>query len=495
MNTTKSTKVTLIQHPTVAIKITGFTNPDFDYLAYSGIYLGNIYRRIIPASLARVASVMERELGFEVDILDLRVADCDREERYKVLDWEGYQVEVLKVGAPFSYADQAILESDIIGISSHFTYESGVVKDLIGYIKQLNPQVKVIVGGADVSARPHDYLAFGADLAFIGDFNPQELASGNWEPRMVGAYRHPFEALTKPAFHKLPHLMEYEDSHDGPVPEGVQTPIGFIYFTRGCPRECNFCESRKSVYEYLDLEVATAMLDHYQQAGIRTLNIVDDNLLLQAANKEGRKRLLELLQALRDRKFAWEFPNGLEVGRLSKNGVLDEELMEALFTHTVDSETGQIVGAYRLYLPVETFDRRADYSKLKPLNEQNGIIAWLASCGLPELDFGIVLPPDADHDLMEKTKNGYLEIRDIVNTFGSARARYSVFHLIPIATFRSMQTKYSVQELPEGWHFYFPVYDGLHFSARELFEERLRLIKEVDFENYQSMRRGQYAYA
>lgn len=495
MNITKRMKVTLIQHPTVAIKITGFTDPEFDYLADSGIYLGNIYRKIIPASLARVASVIERELGYDVDILDLRVADSDREERYKVVDWEGYKVEVLRIGAPFGYADQAICESDIIGISSHFTYESGVVRDLIGYIKEINPMVKVIVGGADVTARPRDYLAFGADISFVGDFDPQALASGDWTQRVVGPYRHPLETLTNPAFHKLPHLMEYEDSHDGPVPDGVQTPIGFIYFTRGCPRECNFCESRKTAYEFLDLDVAISMLENYRRAGISTLNIVDDNLLLQAANKEGRNNLLALMKKMREMEFAWEFPNGLEVGRLSKKGVLDEELMEALFCHTVDPDTGQIIGAYRLYLPVETFDRRGDYTKLKPLQEQNWIIAWLAGCGLPEIDFGVVLPPDTDHSGLEKTKEGYLEIKEIVNTFGSAKARYSIFHLIPIATFRTMLTKYSVDELPEGWHFYFPVYDGLHFSARELFEQRLRLIKEVDFENYQSMRRGQYAYA
>ena len=488
-------KVTLIQHPTVAIKIDGFTHPDLDYFSASGLYLGNIYRRIIPASLARVASVIEEELAYDVDILDLRIVGCDNEETYKTMDWEGYNLEVRRVGAPFSYADRVICESDIIGLSSHFTYESGVVRDLIAYLKQINPQVKVIVGGADVSARPNDYLGFGADVAFVGDFNPYALAELGPQPKIVGSYRHYFEALTRPAFHKLGRLMEYEDSHDGPVPVGVRPPIGFIYFTRGCPRECNFCESRQTVYEHLDLDTAVAMLENYRRAGIHTLNIVDDNLLLQAANREGRARLLDLFQTLRDMEFAWEFPNGLEIGRLSKKGMLDEELMDALFSHTRDPLTDRLTGAYRLYVPVETFDKRNSYSKLKPLQELNNTIAWLASSGLPEIDFGVVIPPDADNRTFEATKEGYLNIRDIVNSNGDTKARYSIFHLIPIATFRGMQTKYSIHELPEGWNFYFPIYDGLHFSARELFEARLRLVKEIDFENYQSMRMGKYAYA
>lgn len=489
-----SMKVLMIQHPTVALKISGFTS-DFEEFAKSGVYLGNVYRRIIPASLSRVASVIERRLGAEVSIIDLRVADPEREETYNTIDWEGYTVETRRVGAAFSYADQEISEADWVGLSSHFTFESGVIRDMIAHVKKVNPRAKVIVGGADVSARPHDYLRFGADVACVGDFNPQVLTEDVREPRVVAPHRHPFEDLIAPSFHKLQHLMEYRDSHDGPVPEGVPYPIGFLYFTRGCPRECDFCESRKTKYETLDLDLAVSMLENYWNAGIRTLNLADDNLLLQAASKEGRVRLLGILKAMRDIGFAWEFPNGLEVGRLLARDGLDDELMESLFSHTIVPETGRLVGAYRLYVPVETFDRRGEYRKLKPLEEQNKIIAGLAGCGLPEIDFGVVLSPLADRDTLRHTRDGYLEIKDIMSSHGPTRARYAVFHLIPIAEYRSMPTKYSVDEFPEGWNFYFPVYDGANFSARELFEERLRLVKEVDPQNYQSMSKGQYDYS
>lgn len=488
-------KVTLLQHPTVALKISGFSSPEFAEFADSGVYLGNVYRRIIPASLSRVASVIERALNADVDIIDIRVADYDREETYKTIEWEGYTIEARRVGASFGYADQAINTSDWIGLSSHFTFESGVIKDLIAHAKKVNPTVKVMVGGADASARPYDYLAFGADLVFVGDFDPRALDKRQEGQQIFGPYRHPFEDLTKPSFGKLQHIMEYKDSHDGPVPQGVPFPIGFIYFTRGCPRECNFCESRRTIYEALDLDVAVSMLESYRQAGIQTLNLSDDNLLLQSATREGRTRLLTLLSVMRDMHFAWEFPNGLEVGRLLRGEALDEELMDALFSHTTDTETGKITGAYRLYVPVETFDRRSEYRKLRPLEEQNRIIKGLVEHGLPEIDFGVVLPPDANHDTFQHTMDGFLEIKKIVTVHSRAKARYAVFHLIPIAEFRKMSTKYSVSEFPEGWNFYFPVYDGANFSARELFERRLRLIKEIDYENYQIMHKGIYSYA
>ena len=493
--TTKRIKITLIQHPTVALKIRGFNGPGFDEFAESGLYLGNIYRRIIPDSLSRVASVMERELPAEVDILDLRVLDPNREKTYKVVNWDKYTIDVSRIGASFSRMDKAIDESDWIGFSNHFTFESGIIRDLIAYVKKLKPTIRIMVGGADVSARPHEYLAFGADLAFVGDFNPQAFAENANTKRVIGAHRQPFKDLIKPSFDKLLHLMEYKDSHDGPVPDGVPFPIGFIYFTRGCPRECNFCESRKTKYEPLDLDSAITMLENYHASGIRTLNLSDDNLLLQAATKDGRIRLLSILKTMRKMGFAWEFPNGLEIGRLLGKEGLDEELMEALFRPTVDPITSRITGGYRLYVPVETFDHRENYRKLRSLQDQNKIIAGLAGSGLLEVDFGVVLPPDTDSETIQNTKKGYLEIKDIISINGNVKARYAVFHLIPIAEFRTMATKYSVNDFPEGWNFYFPNYDGDHFTANKLFEARLGLIKEIDFQNYQSMRIGQYDYS
>lgn len=488
--------IALVHLPTVALKVNGFTDPRFAVFADSGAYLGNVYRRIIPPSLSRLAAVIEAELPAEAAILDIRTADYRREETYKEADWEGYVVEARRVGGPFELADDLIVESDWVGISSHFTFESDVVREFIAHVRRINPAVNVMVGGADVKARPRDYLRFGADLAFRGDFDPAAFTGYDGTPTIVPEHRHPFPKLTKPAFDKLERLGDYDESHDGPVPDGVGSPIAFTYLTRGCPRECDFCESRRTKFEVLDLENSIQMLEHYRRAGIKTLNFADDNLLLAAAKRDTREHLLELFRVMRDLEFAWEYPNGLEVGRLiDKHGALDEELMEAMFSHTVDPDTGRLVGAYRVYVPVETFDRRHEYRKLKPLDVQNTILRWLARAGLVEIDFGVVLPPSADEETFENIKRGYSGIREIVTDGGDTKARYAVFHLIPISLYRGMRTKYSVDAFPEGWNFYFPVYDGENFSARELFERRLEVIQEIDPSNIDSMLVGQYDYA
>jgi hopanoid C-3 methylase len=488
--------IALVHLPTVALKVKGFTDPQFAMFADSGAYLGNVYRRIIPPSLPRIAAVIEAELPAEAAILDIRAADHRREETYKEVDWEGYVVEARRVGGAFELADDLVSDCDWLGLSSHFTFESDVVRQFIAHARQINPAVKIMVGGADVKARPRDYLRFGADLAFLGDFQPTAFEGYDGTPTIVPEQRYPFRKLTTPAFDKLEQLGNYDESHDGPVPDGVGSPIAFTYLTRGCPRECDFCESRRTRFEVLDFESCVTMLEHYRRAGIQTLNFADDNLLLAAAKPDTREQLLALFQVMRDLEFAWEYPNGLEIGRLiDKDGELDEELMETMFSHTVAPHTGKLIGAYRVYVPVETFDRRHEYRKLKPLELQNKILRWLARAGLIEIDFGVVLPPSADGETFKNIQRGYSEIREIITEGGETKARYAVFHLIPISLYRGMKTKYSVDAFPEGWNFYFPVYDGDNFSARELFERRLEVVQEVDPANFESMLVGRYDYA
>jgi hypothetical protein len=101
---------------------------------------------------------------------------------------------------------------------------------------------------------------------------------------------------------------------------------------------------------------------------------------------------------------------------------------------------------------------------LKSLSEQNTIIEWIVESGIPEVDFGVVLPADADERTFDSIRAGYTKFRQMIEAKGRVRARYAIFHLIPIALYRGMETKYSVEEFPEGWNFYFPVYDGTHFS-------------------------------
>jgi hypothetical protein len=492
--TRRQTKVTLIHHPTAALHVDGFADSDLSDLE-GGIYLGNTYERVMPSSLLRVASVLDRHPALEVDILDLRLSDTKHRDIYKTIEWENqYRIRVERVGNPFDYCNDRIEDADWVGLSSHFTFESGIIRDLIHHLKKTKPQIKIMVGGADVKARPSDYIAFGADLAFVGDCDPNVIEAYRGGKHVIAHRPSLIEEFAEPAFEKLPRLRDYVESYDGPVPKGVGYPIGYMYLSRGCPRECDFCETRRTKFDRLSLDQSLVALERYRSAGITTLNFTDDNLLLIAAKPSGRSDLIELFKTMRRMGFAWEFPIGLEIGRFIKDGQVDEELMEVMFDHSVDTATGRFTGAYRMYVPLETFERREHYKKLRSGTEQNKVLTWLAGAGLPEIDFGVVLPPSATEETFSATRDGYLQVKDIIHSNGATKARYAAFHLIPIALFRAMQTKYTIDEFPEAWNLYFPNYDGDHFTGRELFERRLKLIKEIDPPNFRNMRFGQYTY-
>jgi len=478
-------KIILINHPTVsfALEEHGGTK--------DVLYLGNSYKYAMPISLVRVATILESKLGIDADIFDMKASPFARNEVYKEVDFGLRNALISRVGINIEMIDEIVEGYDAVGFSNHFTYESGIVRELIQRCRTKHPKIKILAGGADVKARPHFYINAGADMAFVGDINIDAIRDNDWSsPTIVPAYRYPFEGLSKPDFSKLSDVSIYTDSHDGPVPEAVTEPVGFAYFTRGCPRECDFCESRRTKFEALPIEAAFDMLDHYVASGIKTINFSDDNFLLLK-----RPYLESLLGKMRELGFAWEFPNGLEIGRFIPKGELDRDLVDLIFGNHTDPQTGNHVGAYRAFIPVETFDARDNYKKLKPVEDQNAVINAIADNGIPEINFGVVLAPDSTDETFMAIEDGYMGIRRVLDNYPNLKSRFSIFHLIPIALHRGMNTLYSAEEFPEGWNFYFPIYDGKNFSSMELFEKRIDTIMRVDPAAQETMRTGIYNYA
>ncbi|WP_068086062.1 cobalamin-dependent protein [Polycladidibacter stylochi] len=476
--------ILLINHPTVKFSIRHIAKRD-------DIQLGNTYRYTMPISLVRVATILENDLGVKTEILDMKASYFAKEVNYRKVKFNQMTATLHRVGLDMDILLDHITKYDAVGLSNHFTFESGIVKEIIHFCRKHNPKIKVLVGGADVKARPNYYLECGADLAFLGDINPNAILEADWsKPKIIQSYRYPIEKLNKPDFNKLSDLKIYTDSHDGPVPQGVTTPVGFTYFTRGCPRECDFCESRRTKFEALPIDHALEMLTHYSNHGIKTINFSDDNFLLLK-----RPYIETLLTHMRRLKFAWEFPNGLEVGRFIRNGEVDRELISLLFSNYKDHLTGQHIGAYRAFIPVETFEKRANYKKLKPVNEQNAVIKEIITHNIPEINFGVVLPPNAKQSTFDAIHNGYKEIKKILNENKYTKSRFSIFHLIPIALHRSMKTLRSVDDFPEGWNFHFPIYNGTHLTAEELFINRIETIMKIDPAAHHSMMNGIYSYA
>lgn len=470
-------KALLVQQPTTELKVLGITKEP--------IVLGNTYGAAMPSSLTRVTRALRQQVD-EVRISDLRIADPSNRTLHKKYKWEGGTLEVNRVGADFQRIDDEVKETDVVGISSHFTCESEVVGALIRHIKRVNKRTKVVVGGADVKARPQAYIKAGADLAVRLGLNPETIKNFPKEPQIVSTLPPNLKEAVLPDFDPLKdNLSKYTIGHDGDLPEGIRPPVATIYFSRGCDEGCDFCETRNK-FEILDLEDAKALLRSYKLARITTLDIVDDNLLCETARD--REKLIELFKYMQEENFAWNFPNGLEIRNfIAEDGEIDQELLAALFN----------TGRFGTYIPIETFEKREKYEKLTSLETQNRIIAAIASKKPLRLSFGVIMTPDATEETVDRIKSEYLKIRGVVSSAssGKTKIRCSVFHLSPIASLREMQCKYSEAEYPELRHFHVPAYDGTTFSARELLLKKLEIMKVVDPANFEALSGGVYQYA
>lgn len=218
------------------------------------------------------------------------------------------------------------------------------LKPVMETIKEFDPTIKTIVGGAHATAAPqHTVKYFGRELldfVFVGEGEIgfpiflRELARGadaefqkapglGWFAD--GALRlnprgeeQDLDKLGMPAW-DLIIPESYPFSPHGVVCKNF--PIAPIMSTRGCPYMCTFCSSantklrKRSIALVLE-EVKMLQKEH----GIREFHMVDDNFTLELDYAKDFMRAL-LAEGI---KASWATPNGIRLERL------DKELLELM---------------------------------------------------------------------------------------------------------------------------------------------------------------------
>lgn len=448
-----------------------------------------------------VAGIL-RHLG-NVAIVDMKLGESEREEFFKEFQYGKGTIKCYRKGAGFESAGAAIKASDILVLTSNFTRSSGIVVDFIKYAKSVNPRIKIIVGGSDATPRPEHYLKNGADIVVLGE--------GEYIlPRLVQAVtkNRPLEGITGIAYGQngsvrhnsrnpatdrvnvddipLPaldlverHLENYVEAFEGPLPENVKTPIGILETSRGCMEACSFCTTphlRKD-YRFMSTGRIKEWLGHFKKFGIETLVLMEDNLLSRLRFPDGRKKVMELFNLLRDCGFAWEFGNGLEIGKFMSEGRIDHELIDKMFYH--DVRDGQYLGCYRLYTPLESLHQEPDkvHKKLRPYDQELGILEAIAATQIPMMTFGIIIGrPDDTDETLKLTEKRCLEIKRLVEARG-VDAYFTPYlnTLFPgTADYEKYRTllKYDIENFPELYHFHTAGMQTENFAP-----ERLTILK------------------
>lgn len=237
------------------------------------------------------------------------------------------------------YAVQS--KPDIVGFSM-FSHDLPSVSKSTRLIKEVLPNVTILLGGPHPSAMPQETLNIIKHAGFLFKGEAE-----NGLPKLVRYLGH--DASVK--LSDIPGLYWREgenilcnsqdfcedldsfsfpswDLHDPriypPAPQGMifkNLPLAPVMITRGCPFDCTFCAAHTIMgkkIRFRSLDNAIKEVEYlYNNYGVREIHILDDNFTLSKQYaKDFCNRLIDTKL-----KITWCCPNGIRIDSL------DEELV------------------------------------------------------------------------------------------------------------------------------------------------------------------------
>lgn len=296
----------------------------------------------LPLGLLYLASALRDGDGIETSILDSLV--------HADLSTLASQTPPIRFGMqPREIAERARdFAPDVVGIGSNFGAFFDDAIETIEALREALPGALLIAGGADVSARPEEYLerAPGLDAAVLGEGEVPlrnllgRLRHGrDWSevPGLVirqgdrlhrtppqpsimdlDSYRLDFDRIDLEQYFRLyaagyPSRVSYEYP-------GAERAVSLVT-SRGCPYECIFCSIQVHMGHRFRWHEAEYVVDQIrtlvERYDVRHLHFEDDNLTL---HKPRFKAILRgIIEGGLD--ITWDTPNGVRAD------ILDEEII------------------------------------------------------------------------------------------------------------------------------------------------------------------------
>lgn len=307
-----------------------------------------------PLGLGYLAALLEKN-GHEVIIQDYNLSFVGEQVKENFLD-----PQTIRYGA----TDEEIRESirafkpDLVGISSIFTPFYRDAARIAALVKELNPKILTVLGGAHSSMEYEkviqdpcvDMVIRGeAEIPFTELVNRLSRGESRDFPGVVwkrddgsvsdngmGEQVKNLDDLPLPAYHML-NMPFYTSRKDKNFAYSMRFPIGHMITSRGCPYTCVFCSTRNFFPNYRVnspqrvIEEIEFLIKTY---GVREIHFHDDAFLIQ------RKRVVEICRLLKEKKLniTWQISQGVNLN------LVDEELLKIMHES----------GMYRMGLPIES---------------------------------------------------------------------------------------------------------------------------------------------
>lgn len=418
------------------------------------------------------------------------------------------------VGDGMQRLPHALWDADVVCITANFTLEAYPVVQAIATLRRLDPNKLILVGGRDAMARPDYFLRMGADLVAYGDadYSLPELLVRLYRDedlddlvksrclvqtgeriQMDGLPFMRFEFLKNP-------LTHYCESGGGQFLPSILKKGGVAYFesSRGCFRECGYCTERLTKRSEMSVQRFKDEVAWYRANGVSTVMLSDDNLLQRLNHGErGELELIEMFEYLKKMEMVWEFPVGIEIGRLMQKDSSDfrEHLFDLMFWNSDDPDN--FSGAFRGLVPFENILADGDapetnLRKMRTVNENMQILSRVIAAGMPQINLAVMLGfPDATKEKLKATRKNLetiMEIRDDITDESDrligSHINFSLFNATPYPgtpyfdeVIREKRLEYGIEEHPELWNLYTSVVRGDTFTAAENTENRHELLQ------------------
>ena len=336
--------------------------------------------------------------------------------------------------------------ADIVGFSCYI-WNIEKVMEVSALIKLIRPDIRIILGGPEVSFDPEYYLKTipQAEAVLMGegeDILPSYVLGRR---DMVGMAYRDENGITVNHGQAI-----YEGFASAPFPYTAdelldKAKIFYLETSRGCPFSCAYCLSgREGKVRYRDIKTALSDIDRFIDAGVplikyidRTFNC-DENRARQIyshiLSKNGKTKhhfeicghlitdeTIELLSSAPQGLFRFEIgiqttdPHALDaIGRRTNLEKLFENVKKLKEKTKVELHLDLIAG-----LPGETFsDIRKSFDDVYKLNAdmlQLGFLKMLRGSSVRSMaeSYGYAFEPKAPYEVIKNNSLSYEQLRDI----------------------------------------------------------------------------------
>ncbi len=311
-------------------------------------------------SLPYVAGALRRA-HYDVRIVDVSVGNERDDVQDTFFTTTQLPSGLIRCGMSRERIEQEIADADVIGISSIFTTQTSMVFELIGMVKDFDPNKLVIAGGVNARNLRDRFYRAGADIIMTGEaeLTVLELADairGKKELRDVrgiayledgkeivtgpGRVINHLDELPFPAWDLLPLDKYWHISrpHGGEFERGERIQYASLQSTRGCPFHCKYCHISKEdpdgetggigKFRLKSVERTLEELQTLRDLGAEYVFFEDDSLLAK------KKRAMRLFKEAGKMGLKLADVNGVNIVHLLKNDgtklVVDVEFLEVI---------------------------------------------------------------------------------------------------------------------------------------------------------------------